>query len=183
MKEIRIASSFIASITSIAGGFTARTTSASPTNLERSSIKATVRERTVGELTFVPGAGLHVQFRAQLDQPCCDGGHQRHAPFVRLRFLQDCNINKHSRVSYGFQGRLRATPNWGLLLFLLMPLSRRARSRPCGPTLRFLANGGPVAVQAGTMVFILLKVLPLEVAQIALELDGRVKIACALIGI
>jgi len=33
------------------------------------------------------------------------------------------------------------------------------------------------------MVFILLKVLPLEVAQIALELDGRVKIACALIGI
>src|SRR5271157_2276354 len=66
MKEIRIASSFIASITSITGGFTARTTSASPTNLERSSIKATSVNEPSANLLSSPAPDCMCSFAPSL---------------------------------------------------------------------------------------------------------------------
>ena len=95
MKEMRIAPSFIASITSSAGGCTARTTSASPTSCLAIVDEGDVLERGVGQLDGVAGARLHMQLRAELDQLGRDGRHQRHAPFVRLGFLQNGDVDVH----------------------------------------------------------------------------------------
>ena len=70
---------FIASITSSAGGCTARTTSASPTSALRSAMKATSLNARIGQLDGVARARLHVQLRAQLDQL----GQRRTAPAPR----------------------------------------------------------------------------------------------------
>ena len=95
MKEIRIAPAFIAPITSSAGGCTARTTSASRDQRGAIVDEGDILERSVGQLIGIPGAGLHVQSGAELDQLRHDGRHQGHAPLVRLGLLQDGDIDIH----------------------------------------------------------------------------------------
>ena len=54
-----------------------------------------ILEGGVGQLDRVPGARLHVQLRAELDQLGRNGRHQSHAPFVRLGFLQNGDVDIH----------------------------------------------------------------------------------------
>ena len=52
-----------------------------------------ILERGVGQLDGISRARLHVQFGAELDQLGDDGRHQRHAPFVRMGFLQNGDVD------------------------------------------------------------------------------------------
>ncbi len=53
--------------------------------------------RRIRERDGIAGAGLHVQLRPELHQPRDDGWNQRNAPFVRLCFLQNGDVDKHAR--------------------------------------------------------------------------------------
>src|SRR5208337_4278401 len=124
MKEIRIASSFIASITSIAGGFTARTTSASPTNLERSSIKATSVNEPSANLLSSPAPDCMCSFAPSLISLAVTEGTnatRRSCGCVSFRTATLTNIPEPPMASKAFE-RL---PIWDSCFpsLSLMPLS------------------------------------------------------------
>ena len=57
-----------------------------------------VLERGVGQLDGFPGAALHVQLGAELDQLGDDRRHQGNAPLVRLGLLQDGDVDVHGQI-------------------------------------------------------------------------------------
>ena len=72
-----------------------------------------ILECSVGQFDGVSGARLHVQLRAELDQLGNDRRHQSHAPFVRLCFLQNGDIDVHEgSSSWPILGGDAQWPSW-----------------------------------------------------------------------
>jgi hypothetical protein len=61
--------------------------------------KGDILEGRVGELECVRRARLHMHLRADLDQLGNDRWRQSNAPFVRLGFLQDSDVDIHEGSS------------------------------------------------------------------------------------
>ena len=71
---------------------------ASLTRAWRSADKGNILECGIDDAGGISRARLHVQLGAKLDELADNRRHQRHAPFVRMGFLQNGDVDVHETL-------------------------------------------------------------------------------------